>query len=225
MKVSSGFFSNSPFRENKDDHKRRLELQNAASLRAQYGIPNSFVLIFAFPGMKGYKWMSIICTFMTIFTILFLFFQIKTVIQEGGDILDQKYMENNVPPLVVYACTLITMAMCVVVIYMCKKIPMRFYCQETNGQIRYALLYQTVLGQLNKVEFDPTKYKILPCRRTFYVMERLFRTRRDIDIFRSKGQVIMQEKESQEKDAQMEDENEEKIIWETVVENQKKDNK
>ncbi|CAF1383015.1 unnamed protein product [Rotaria magnacalcarata] len=239
LKHSTSSFEN-PFQEPTDEKSRRLKLQEHIRFQEKFQLEQDYKLIYAMPRQRIFSLMHLLCTFASVAMLTFVTIHFHREMLDMEPLLDS--INKNVSPWILYSIATVIGSTFGLVLILISRIPVRLYYSPVRQS--YALFYHPIIGVLRKkkILFRNDQYKMIPqksdsiessqrpikiclefgdgllrMKKKFYLIETLFRSRRD--IYRIKMNNIKDdERVNNMKDREQNSTQEETDIWETVVE-------
>ncbi|CAF3462689.1 unnamed protein product [Rotaria sp. Silwood1] len=236
LKPSSSTIQN-PFHEPNDEKTRRLKLQEHIRFREKFQLEQDYELIYTMPRQRMYSLMHLLCTCGCIGMLTFI------IIHFHREMLDIEPLINdtnqNIPPWILYSTAAMISSAFGIVLILFSRMPVRLYYSPVRHS--YALFYHPVIGVLRKkkILFRDNQYKIIPqkldsietpqrsikirmdfgkslfqMKKSFYLIETLFRSKRDIQKLKMKDDETINNVNNKEQYSTQD----ETDIWETVME-------
>lgn len=237
----SFFSSQDQFKEPQDVKSRNLKLQEQIRFREKFQLERDYQLIYSMPQQRIYGLMHFMCICSTIIILVFISMQFHR------DMLDLEPITSDtnpeIPQYAIYTVAALIGAIFGSILLLIAQIPVRVYYSSVRQA--YALFYYPPIGvfRQKKVLFRLEQYQIIPqkldqidsversikirinsnqsilrLKPSFYLIEKFFRSQRDIRLMRTKkieSDTIKEEEE--EKLNQKQDEGD---MWQTVMDKQ-----
>jgi len=214
---------------------------------------NDFELIYSLPRQRMYGFMHFFCTFATITMTVFIIIHLHREMLDMESYLPK--INQDIPIWVLYSVAVTIGGMFGAVLILCSWMPIRVYYAPIRRL--YALFYHPIIGVFRhrKILFHNEQFRIIPqkldtidspqrsikitintgkgimSKKSFYLIEGLFRSKADIQQFRinahgsgdnsqlSKNETTSQRTERNSKETnRTEEEQKDTEIWETVLE-------